>query len=245
MVGSSDSVAGPNTILNAIVAEAFCEAADVSEKAEDFSLAVHDLIKEYMTKHQRIIFNGNGYSEAWVVEAARRGLPNIKSTIEASAALTTEKSVALFEKFGIFTRVELESREEVTYEIYAKTINIEALTMIDMTAKKYIPAVVKYTKFLADAVLAVREAGADASVQLELLKEVSAKLAEVKSALSRLEKVVAEAAAMKNGKEKAFFCKDTIHIAMDELRAPVDALEKIVDKDVWPVPGYGELTYEV
>ena len=245
MVGSSDSVAGPNTILNAIVAEAFCEAADVLEKADNFDLAVHNLIKEYMTKHQRIIFNGDGYSEEWVVEAKRRGLPNIKSTIEASAALTSDKSVALFERFGIFTRVELESREEVTYEIYAKTINIEALTMIDMAAKKYIPAVVKYTKFLADAVIAVKEAGADASVQLELLKEVNVKLAEVKAALSGLEKAVAEAATMKNGKEKAFFYKDTITCAMDALRAPVDALEKIVDKNVWPVPGYGELTYEV
>ena len=245
MVGSSDSVAGPNTILNAIVAEAFCEAADVLEKAEDFDLAVHDLIKEYMTKHQRIIFNGDGYSEEWVAEAKRRGLPNIKSTIEASEALTTEKAVKLFEKFGIFTRVELESREEITYEIYAKTLNIEALTMIDMTAKKYIPAVVKYTKFLADAVIAVKEAGADTSVQSELLKEVSSKLAMVKTALSKLEKVAAEASAMKNGKEKAFFYKDVVRVAMDELRAPVDALEKIVDKEVWPVPGYGELTYEV
>ena len=245
MVGSSDSVAGPNTILDAIVAEAFCEAADVLEKADNFELAVHDLIKEYMTKHQRIIFNGDGYSQEWVKEAARRGLPNIKTTIEASCALTSEKSVALFEKFGIFTRVELESREEITYEIYAKAINIEALTMIDMAAKRYIPAVVKYTKFLADAILAVKAAGANASVQCELLNEVSTKLTQTKAALTGLEKAVAEAATMKNGKEKAFFYKDTIRVAMDALRAPVDELEKIVDKDIWPVPGYGELTYEV
>ena len=131
MVGSSDSVASPNTTLNAIVAEAFCEAADVLEKAEDFELAVHDLIKEYMTRHQRIIFNGDGYSREWVAEAARRGLPNIKSTVEAACTLTTEKAVRLFEKFGIFTKVELESREEIMYETYAKTIQIEANTMID------------------------------------------------------------------------------------------------------------------
>ena len=161
MVGSSDSIGSPNTTLNAIVAEAFCEAADILETADNFDLAVHDLIKEYMTKHQRIIFNGDGYSDEWVKEAERRGLPNIKSMVEAVDTLTTEKSVKLFEKFGIFTKAELESRAEVLYEIYAKTINIEALTMIDMANKQYIPAVIKYTKSLADTVLAVKEAGAD------------------------------------------------------------------------------------
>ena len=245
MVGSSDSVASPNTILNAIVAEAFCEAADILEQAEDFPLAVHDLIKEYMTRHQRIIFNGNGYSEEWVAEAERRGLSNIKSTLEAAGALTTEKAVSLFEKFGIFTKIELESRREITYEIYAKTINIEAHTMIDMAGKRYIPAVVKYTKFLADAVIAVREAGAEPSVQMELLNEVSSKLAAAKTALTRLEKAVAEAVLIHNEEEKAFFYKDTVRKMMDELRIPIDELEMIVDKDVWPVPGYAELTFEV
>ena len=113
-----------------------------------------------MGKHQRIIFNGDGYSDEWVAEAERRGLPNIKSMVEAASTLTTEKSVRLFEKFGIFTKVELESREEVIYETYAKTIHIEANTMIDMAGKKYIPAVMKYTKMLADTVIAVRQAGA-------------------------------------------------------------------------------------
>ncbi len=245
MVGSSDSVASPNTTLNAIVAEAFCEAADVLEQAEDFELAVHDLIKEYMTKHQRIIFNGDGYSEEWVEEAARRGLPNIKSTIEAACTLTTEKAVRLFEKFGIFTRVELESREEIIYETYAKTIRIEANTMIDMAGKKYIPAVIRYTKSLADAVIAVKEAGAEPAAQREVLLQVNEKLTETKNALARLEKAAGEAAAMKNAREQAFFYKDTVRKAMEELRAPVDELERIVDKDVWPVPSYGELTFEI
>ena len=145
MVGSEDSIGSPNTILNAIVAEAFCEAADRLEGAEDFDLAVHDLIKEYMTRHQRIIFNGDGYSEEWVKEAARRGLPNISSMVEAVETLTTDKAVKLFERFGIFTKAELESRQEVLYETYAKTINIEALTMIEMASKQIIPAVVSYT----------------------------------------------------------------------------------------------------
>ena len=117
MVGSADSVASPNITLNAIVAEAFCEAADILEKADDFDMAVHDLIKQYLTEHHRIIFNGNGYSEEWVKEAERRGLPNIKSMIEAAGALTTERTVKLFERFHIFTKAELESREEIEYEI--------------------------------------------------------------------------------------------------------------------------------
>ena len=245
MVGSSDSVASPNTTLNAIVAEAFCEAADVLEKADNFELAVHDLIKEYMTRHQRIIFNGDGYSEEWVAEASRRGLPNIKSTVEAAGTLTTEKAVRLFEKFGIFTRVELESREEIIYETYAKTINIEAGTMIDMAGKKYIPAVVRYTKSLADSVIAVKAAGVEPVVQRELLAQVNEKLTEAKAALSRLEAVSREASDMKNAKEQAFFYKDTVREAMEALRTPVDELERIVDKDMWPVPSYGELTFEV
>lgn len=245
MVGSSDSIASPNTILNAIVAEAFCEAADILEKAENFEIAVHDLIKKYMTEHQRIIFNGDGYSDEWVVEAERRGLPNIKSMVEASATLTTDKAIKLFEKFGIFTKVELESREEILYETYSKTINIEALTMIDMAKKQILPAVIRYTKSLADTVLAVREAGADTSVQTALLNEVSAKLAEAKKALTELEALETKASSIENQKELAFFYKDQVRVAMDNLRSPVDALEMLVDKEVWPIPTYGDLIFEV
>ncbi|MDE6203870.1 MAG: glutamine synthetase III [Lachnospiraceae bacterium] len=245
MVGSSDSIASPNTILNAIVAEAFCEAADVLEKADDFDLAVHDLIKEYLTVHQRIIFNGDGYSDAWVKEAERRGLPNIKSMIEAVDTLTTEKSVSLFEKFGIFTKAELESRREVLYETYAKTINIEALSMIDMASKQFVPAVVSYTRSLADTVIAVKEAGADASAQADILKEVSQKLVEMKAALKELEEVEKIAGSMENAKEQAFYYKDVVRTAMEKLRKPVDEAEMLVDKKVWPVPTYGDLIFEV
>ena len=245
MVGSADSIASPNTTLNAIVAEAFCEAADLLEKADDFDIAVHDLIKKYLTEHQRIIFNGNGYSEEWVEEAARRGLPNIKSMVEASETLTTEKSIKLFEKFGIFTKAELESREEVLYETYSKTINIEALTMVDMAKKQYIPAVMEYTKTLADTVLAVKSAGADATVQTTVLKSISEKLTEAQAAETSLEDKLAEAAGIEDPKKLAFFYKDVVHTAMDDLRAPVDALEMMVDKKVWPVPTYGDLIFEV
>lgn len=245
MVGSADSIASPNTILNSIVAEAFCEAADVLEKADNFELAVHDLIKEYMTKHQRIIFNGDGYSDEWVLEAERRGLPNIKSMVEAVETLTTDKAVKLFEKFHIFTKAELESREEVLYETYAKTINIEALTMIDMASKQIIPAVVRYTKSLADTVIAVKEAGADASVQAGLLAGVSAKLAEAKAALGKLQEAEDKANAMGEGRAQAFVYKDEVKAAMDALRAPVDELEMMVDKEVWPYPTYADLMFEV
>ncbi len=245
MVGSADSIASPNTILNAIVAEAFCEAADVLEKAADFDLAVHDLIKEYMTKHQRIIFNGNGYSEEWIKEAERRGLPNIKSMVEAVESLTTDKAVRLFEKFHIFTKAELESREEVLYETYAKTINIEALTMIDMASRQIIPAVVRYTKSLADTVIAVKDAGADASVQAKLLDQVSSGLAQTKTALEKLQKAVEKAGAMQEGKEQAFFYKNVVCTAMEDLRRPVDGLEMIVEKEAWPYPTYADLMFEV
>lgn len=245
MVGSADSIASPNTTLNAIVAEAFCEAADRLENVENFDMACHDLIKEYMTKHQRIIFNGNGYSDEWVAEAERRGLPNIKSMVEATETLTTDKAVKLFEKFHIFTKAELESREEVLYETYAKSINIEALTMIDMASKQLIPAVVKYTKSLADTVTAVKEAGADAGVQADMLTESSVLLKQAKDALKKLVADQAAAVAMEAGKEQAFYYKDTIKTDMDELRAPIDKLEMIVDKEMWPMPSYGDLMFEV
>lgn len=245
MVGSADSVASPNTTLNAIVAEAFSEAADRLEKAEDFDMAVHDMIKEYMTQHQRIVFNGNGYSDEWVEEAERRGLPNIKSMIEAAPTLTTDKAVKLFEKFGIFTKVELESREEIIYETYAKTINIEALTMIDMASKDIIPAVTSYTGELANTVIAVKEAGAAAAAQIELLGQVDTLLGEAKSALTVLETETAKAAAIADVKEQAFYYKDSVKTAMDALRAPVDKLEMLVDSSVWPMPTYADLMFEV
>ena len=245
MVGSRDSIAGPNVVLNTIVAEAFSEASDILESAEDFDAAVHNLIKEYLTEHQRIIFNGNGYSAEWVEEAERRGLPNIKSMVEAIPALTTEKAVDLFGKFNVFTKAELESRAEIKYENYAKAINIEAKAMIDIAAKQIIPAVVKYTKDLADTVLVVKEAGADSSVQAEMLGDISVLLKETKEALRSLEAVEEEATAKEEGKEQAEFYHFSVVPAMAALRAPVDKMEMIVDKEVWPMPSYGDLLFEV
>ena len=245
MVGSRDSIANPNIVLNTIVAEAFADACDILEKADDFDLAVHDLIKEYLTENQRIIFNGNGYSDAWVAEAERRGLPNIKSMVEAIPAITTDKAVELFERFNVFTKAELESRAEIQYEAYAKAINIEARTMIDMASKQFLPAFIKYTKALADTINAVKAAGVDATVQTEALKEVSALMAETKAALDRLVKVTGEAAAKEEGEVQATYYHTEVVPAMDALRAPVDKLEMIVDKEAWPMPSYGDLIFEV
>ena len=245
MVGSRDSIASPNIVLNTIVAEAFADACDILEKADDFDLAVHDLIKEYLTENQRIIFNGNGYSDAWVAEAERRGLPNIKSMVEAIPAITTDKAVELFERFNVFTKAELESRAEIQYEAYAKAINIEARTMIDMASKQFLPAFIKYTKTLADTVNAVKAAGVDASVQTETLKEVSALMAETKAALDNLVKTTADAAAKEEGEVQATYYHTEVVPAMDALRAPVDKLEMIVDKEAWPMPSYGDLIFEV
>ena len=245
MVGSRDSIANPNIVLNTIVAEAFADACDILEKADDFDLAVHDLIKEYLTENQRIIFNGNGYSDEWVAEAERRGLPNIKSMVEAIPAITTDKAVELFERFSVFTKAELESRAEIQYEAYAKAINIEARTMIDMASKQFLPAFIKYTKTLADTVNAVKAAGVDASVQTETLKEVSALMAETKAALDNLVKTTADAAAKEEGKVQATYYHTEVVPAMDALRTPVDKLEMIVDKEAWPMPSYGDLIFEV
>ncbi|RGO19329.1 glutamine synthetase type III [Dorea sp. OM02-2LB] len=245
MVGSRDSIANPNIVLNTIVAEAFAEACDVLEGADDFDKAVHDLIKEYAVENQKIVFNGNGYSDEWVAEAERRGLPNIKSMVEAIPSITTDKAVALFERFNVFTRVELESRAEIQYEAYAKAINIEARTMIDMASKQIIPAVMKYTKELAETVLAVKEAGADASVQSELLGEISGYLVEAKAALKALTEITDEAAAKEEGSVQANFYHSDVVPAMAALRAPVDKLEMIVDKEAWPMPSYGDLIFEV
>ncbi|MBR3306152.1 MAG: glutamine synthetase III [Lachnospiraceae bacterium] len=245
MVGSSDSVAGANTVLNAIAAEAFCEAADRLEGAEDFEKELHDVIKEYLADHQRIIFNGDGYSDAWVKEAERRGLPNIRSTVEAVDALLTPQSVKMFEKFKIFTKAELASRAEITYETYSKCINIEALTMIDMTKKQIMPAVLKYSGLLARSLQDMKNAGGNTEVHSAVLDEVTTQLGLLKGALDLLAKDIAEAGAISGAREQAFFYKDRIVEDMKALRSPADKLEMLTDKELWPFPTYGDMLFEV
>ena len=245
MVGSSDSIAPANVVLNTIVAESFREIADELEKADNFDMACHDMIKKLFTEHHRIVFNGNGYSDEWVEEAERRCLPNIKSMVDAVPALTAPKAIKLFESFGVFTESELRSRAEIKYEAYAKAINIEAKSMIDIASKHIIPAVVSYTTELANSVIAVSEAGVDSSTQKELLDEVTKYLKEMKAALKKLTEVTEKASDITEGKEQATYFRDVVKVAMDELRAPADKLEMIVDKEFWPFPSYGDLLFEV
>ena len=245
MVGSSDSIAPANVVLNTIVAESFRDIADELEKADNFDMACHDMIKKLFTDHHRIVFNGNGYSDEWVAEAERRGLPNIKSMVAAIPALTTPKAIKLFESFGVFTEAELRSRAEIKYEAYAKAINIEARSMIDIASKHIIPAVVSYTTELANSVIAVNEAGSDSSTQKELLDSVSAYLKEMKAALVKLTDVTEKAASIAEGEEQAIYFRDVVKVAMDELRTPADKLEMLVDKEYWPFPSYGDLLFEV
>ncbi len=246
MVGSRDSISECNVVLNTIAAEAFKEACDRLEAAEDFDMAVHDLIKEYAIDHQRIVFNGNGYAPEWAEEAKRRGLPNLPSMVDAIPALTTPKAVKLFEEFHVFTKTELESRAEIQYEIYAKAVNIEAKTMIDIATKQIIPAVIKYTTVLAGSINAVKAAGPiDVSVQMDLLEKCTALLKDTNSAMNRLSKVVAKVPEIPEGRERAVYCKDEVCKAMTELRTPVDELEMLVDKEMWPMPSYGDLIFEV
>ncbi|MFQ6817787.1 MAG: glutamine synthetase III [Blautia sp.] len=246
MVGARDSISSCNVVLNTITAQAFKEACDRLEAAPDFSLAVHDLIKEYATEHQRIVFNGNGYAPEWEEEAKRRGLPNLPSMVDAIPALTTEKAVDLFESFHVFTRAELESRAEIQYEIYAKAVNIEARTMTDIATKQIIPAVIKYTTVLADSINKVRAVGAiDVSVQMDLLTQCSQLLKDTDVAMNKLSEVTLRIPEIPEGRERAVYCRETIVPAMEALRRPVDELEMLVDKEMWPMPSYGDLIFEV
>jgi len=247
MVGSSDSIASPNIVLNTIVAESFKEAADILEVSEDFDEAVHDMIKQLFTGHRRIIFNGNGYSNEWVEEAKRRGLSNLPSMIDAIPALVSESSIKLFESFEVFTRKELESRVEIEYEAYSKAINIEAKAMIDIAGKSIIPAVIRYTTRLADSIIKLKTAVADIEpyAQNSILIDVNEHLKSAKFALENLIKLMDDAGEVVGVDKHARYMREVIVPAMEELRKPIDELEMIVDKDLWPMPSYGDLLFEV
>ena len=247
MVGSSDSIASPNIVLNTIVAESFKEAADILEVSEDFDEAVHDMIKQLFTNHRRIIFNGNGYSNEWVEEAKKRGLSNLPSMIDAIPALVSESSIKLFESFEVFTRKELESRVEIEYEAYSKAINIEAKAMIDIAGKSIIPAVIRYTTRLADSIIKLKTAVADIEpyAQNSILIDVNEHLKSAKFALENLIKLMDDAGEVAGVDSHARYMREVIVPAMEELRKPIDELEMIVDKDLWPMPSYGDLLFEV
>lgn len=247
MVASSLSIAGPNTILNTIVADVLSDFADQLEKATDVKDACHDLIKKTLTEHQRVIFNGNGYSDGWVAEAERRGLPNMKTMVDAVPELVSDKTVEMFERLGVMSRVELEARAEIDYETYAKALNIEAKTMVDMAGKKFIPAIINYVTDLAASINEIKAAcdGVNVEVQTNLLKQASDLLAEAQKAQAKLKSSIAEGATKTDVAEQANFFKDVVREDMAALRAPIDKLELIVGKEYWPVPCYADLLFEV
>jgi glutamine synthetase len=245
MLGSSESISCANVFLNTAVAEELSQFADQLEKSSDFKGDLHKLILKTIKEHKRIIFNGNGYDDSWVKEAEKRGLYNLKSTPEALQHTLDEKNVSLFEKHGVYSKVELESRNEIHYEHYSKILNIEALTMIDMTKKLYLPAGAKYAKFLADSVAVKKTVGAEDSYEKDALKKVSELTAKIYAEVQKLEGNVEKAGSVEGAEKNALFYRNEIFSVMGTLREAVDELEEFVPAAEWPVPSYGDLLYSV
>ena len=247
MLGSTFSVAGPNIMLNTVVAEELSDFADELEKAADFKAALSALIRRVISEHKRIVFNGNNYSEEWVQEAAARGLLNLKTTPDALALLSSDKNVALFEKHGVFTKEEVESRQEILFESYTKTLSIEALTMLDMVRKVIFPAVIGYVKELSETALAIKSVGidADVSTETELVKKLSALLSAAGRHSENLTAALLKARSLGEGEIAANCYRDDVIPAMQLLRSDADLMEELTAKNHWPLPTYTDLLYSV
>ena len=245
MLGSMFSIAGPNIVLNTIVAEELEEFATKLADAPDLEAAVYDLVKETYLAHKRIVFNGNGYTDEWVAEAAKRGLLNLKSTPEALPYLGSEKNVALFAKHHIFTEAEVKSRVEILLENYSTTISIEAATALDMFHKDILPAVAAYTEDLTKAVLDKKAAGISAGFEAELASKLSDLSAEMYAASLKLDADLKEAAGIECSKKQATFYHDAVVADMEALRSAVDAAEALTGGKYLPYPTYGELLFGV
>ena len=247
MVGSADSIACANTVLNTITADAFAEISAVLEQADDRIAAAHELIQKYATEHQRILFSGNGYSREWVEEAARRGLPNLPFSVDAIPVLLEQKTVDLFTRNHVLNQAELAARAEIRYEMFNKQVHTEALATQNITHKQIIPAVIKFERQLADNINAIRGAapGCSTATSEKILAQVCAYLDQVTEASETLTCVLQQAEAIADPAAAARFYTDAVRPAMNAVRAPLDALEKIVDKSLWPFPSYGDLLFEV
>lgn len=248
MVPSSASIAGPNVVLNTIVADVLAEIADQLEATSDVNSAVQAIVQKIVTEHDRIIFNGNGYSDEWVVEAEKRGLSNLRSTVESMPALITEKSINLFTKHGVFTETELHSRYEILLENYIKTINIEALTAIEMAKRQILPAAIKFTTEVANSINSIKATGVvvDTSAQESLLVELSNVLASFKTKLAKLEEVTTKADEVPGETyEHANYYREVVFATMNELREDADKLETLVDAQFWPIPTYSDMLFTV
>ena len=245
MVASSESIACSNYILNTIVAESLKQFADELEKADNFDEALEKLMQKVVKEHKRVIFNGNGYSDEWLEEAARRGLPNCKSVVDSVYAMTEPRTIKMFKDHGVLTEVECASRAEIAYESYTNRVLIEARTMIDMAAKQIKPAVIAYAKTVADTVSSIETVGADSSVERELLTNITANIKALDTAYKKLSEAIAKSDTISEVKDKAIFVKDEVFTAMGELRAPADELEMLVDEEYWPFPTYGDILFYV
>ena len=247
MLGSANSIACANIMLNTAVADSLCEFADRLEKASDFKAELAAVVKETITAHKRIIFNGNGYDESWIKEATEeRGLLNLRSTPEAMERFLDQKNKDLFLKFGVFSLAEMQSRHDILLENYSKIINIEALTMIDMARKDILPAVTEYIKELADTAIAVKQAsGVDATFEQDLIKQLSKLQADIASRTQVLEDAVIEVHEISDILQQSYAYRDKVFVAMQDLRAAADQAESLCSAKIWPFPTYGELLFGV
>ena len=245
MVPSSASISGPNTVLNTIVAEALDQIATRLEKTKNINKEAEAIVYEAMQKHGRVIYNGNNYSEEWVKEAKKRGLPNISSTVEALGAMATPEAVKLFSKYKVLSKEELLSRHEVYLEIYAKNINIEAQASIQMAKRQYIPAVIQFTSLLAKSIGRLKEIKSSGKVQENLLESVTENLESAEKNLNALEAILKKAQSVHAAEARAEGYRDKVVPAMNALRADIDALETIVPSDLWPVPSYAEMLFKL
>jgi glutamine synthetase len=247
MVASSASIAGPNTVLNTIAAEILSRIADRLEKAKDVDTEVHDIVKEIVKNHKRIIFNGNNYADEWVAEAEKRGLPNIKSTVAAIPAWITDKAVKIFEKHNVLSKVEVHSRYEIFLESYVKQINIEALTMLEMSKRQVIPAVIKYSSEVAESISKVKAASskANTAAQESLLVDLTNVLNSFTQNMADLEKALEHNDESGDTLKHAQYYRDKVFVTMAKLREDGDKLETMVDAKIWPLPTYADLLFNL
>jgi len=245
MVGSSQSIAGPNVALNTIAAEALDEIATRLEKAKNKNAEAAAIIKDIYEKHSRVIFNGNNYSAEWPKEAAKRGLPNVTNAVDALKAFVTDKSLKLFEKYKVISHKEMHSRYDIYVDAYAKQLCIEALVAIDMVKKQFIPAAAEYATFLAESIASFKAVSVPAPVQEDLLRKAAELMASAYKNLGKLEAATTKAQGIADTVKKAEAYRDKVATAMRNLRTDIDALEMIVPRDMWPVPTYAELLFKL
>jgi glutamine synthetase len=243
MVGSTQSTSGPCFVLNTIVADTLSDIADELENAEDVNACTLKLLRKIVKDHKRILFNGDNYSDEWVVEAEKRGLPNIASTVESLCTIMDEENVKVFEKHGILSKTELHARQEVLLEAYSMMINVEARTMLNMAKRQILPGSSRYSCRLGNAVSGVVAAGVNSDTQKNMLQKVCDLISDLNNRIESLEEVVEKASGIADAAEQARFYRESVFSVMEKVRESADELEEIVDTDLWPLPSYAEMLF--